>query len=147
MEQRPGLDWDSPEVKVIDHLYSSLDQDSLYWAYEASGLTEQLVAPERIDYFAANPPADTRAWTRAMLLRRAASDSVDSVDWDAMTFKLPGRYSWPTYRTVNLANPLGYTQAEAQFIFDSSLDFTDLLDALESLSTGKTVTLDALSTN
>ena len=131
MDQHPGLDWDSPEVKVIDHLYSSLDTDGLYWAYESSGLTGQLVTPERIAWFAANPPADTRAWTRAMLLRRAVPGSVFSVDWDEITFKLRGRYNWPAYRTFKMENPLGYTQAEAQDIFDNSIDFADLLDALE----------------
>ena len=109
LEQRPELGWDSPEIKVIDHLYSSLDNDGLYWAYEASGFAEQLVTPERIDHFTANPPADTRAWTRAMLLRRAAPESVVSVDWDAITFKLRGRYNWPSYRTLDLADPLGGT--------------------------------------
>jgi proteasome accessory factor A len=145
MDQHAGLDWDSPEVKVIDHLYSSLDADGLYWAYESGGLTRQLVTPERIAYFAQNPPPDTRAWTRAMLLRRATPGSVFSVDWDTITFKMRGRYNWPTYRTFNMANPLGYTQAEAQEIFDSSLDFADLLDALESDSCGTTLTADAFT--
>ncbi len=130
LEQRHELGWDSPEIKVIDHLYSSLDNDGLYWAYEASGLAEQLVAPERIDHFTANPPADTRAWTRAMVLRRAAPESVVSVDWDAITFKLRGRYNWPSYRTLDLADPLGGTEAEAQPIFEKTEDFEDLLDAL-----------------
>jgi Pup amidohydrolase len=146
MEQGSELDWDSPEIKVIDHLYSSLDSDGLYWAYEASGFAAQLVTPERIAHFTANPPADTRAWTRAMLLRRATPDIVVSVDWDTITFKLRGRYTWPTYRTLSLANPLGFTEAEAQPIFDSFLDFGDLLDALESLSNGQARPLDALST-
>lgn len=130
MEQRPELGWGSPEIKVIDHLYSSLDNDGLYWAYEASGFAEQLVTPERIVHFTANPPADTRAWTRAMLLRRATPESVVSVDWDAITFKLHGRYNWPSYRTLDLTDPLGGTQAEAQPIFEKSVDFEDLLDAL-----------------
>jgi proteasome accessory factor A len=134
MEQRPALDWNSPKIKVIDQMYSSLDRDGLYWAYEASGMAEQLIPPERIAHFAANPPAETRAWTRAMLLRRAAPGSVVSVDWDAMTFKLRGRHTWPSHRTFDMANPLGCTRAEAQHAFDSSLDFADLLDALDSLA-------------
>jgi hypothetical protein len=81
-----------------------------------------------------------------MLLRRAAHGSVFSVDWDTITFKMRGRYNWPTYRTFNMANPLGYTQADAQEIFDSSLDFTELLDALEADSCGATLTADALTT-
>jgi hypothetical protein len=145
MDQNISLDWSSPEIKVIDHLYSSLDDDGLYWAYESSGLAERLVTPEHIARFTMNPPPDTRAWTRAMLLRIATPGSVVSVDWDIITFKLRGRYNWPTYRTFNMANPLGYTQAEAQHIFDNSLEFADLLDALESESFDKTLTAEALS--
>lgn len=133
----PDLDWDSPEVKMIDQLYSSLDDDGLYRAYDG-GFVEQLVPPEDIDRFIANPPADTRAWTRAMLLRRALCDNVDveSVDWDRITFKIPGRHAWPAYRTLDLADPLGFTQEQAQPVFDSCEDFGDLLDELKSLSSG-----------
>jgi proteasome accessory factor A len=147
MEQRPALEWDSPEVKVIDHMYSNLGKDGLYWAYEASGMTEQLVSPERIAHFATNPPEDTRAWTRAMLLRRAAPESIVSVDWDRITFKLRGRYTWPSYRTFDMTNPLGCTKAEAEPIFDSSLDFADLLDALESVSQDGVLPVNSLQTN
>jgi proteasome accessory factor A len=145
MDQNISLDWNSPEIKVIDHLYSSLDNGGLYWAYESGGFIEPLVTPQRIAHFAANPPQDTRAWTRAMLLRRAAPDSVFSVDWDTITFKLRGKHNWPSYRTFDLSNPLGYTQAEAQHIFDSTDDFAELLDALESNSTERTLTADALA--
>jgi proteasome accessory factor A len=149
MDQRSELDWDSPEVKVIDQLYSSLDEDGLYWAYEAGGFAEKLVTPEHIAHFAANPPVDTRAWTRAMLLRRASSGNVevDTVDWDRITFKIRGRHSWPSYRTLDMADPLGFTQAEAQPIFDNCLDFGDLLDGLESLSAGNARSLDAIAIN
>ena len=149
MEQRTGLDWDSPEIKMIDHLYSSLDDDGLYRAYAACGFAEQLVSPERIDYFEANPPADTRAWTRAMLLRRAAGDRVEvaSVDWDRMTFRLRGRYAWPSYRTLDLADPLAFTQQQAQPIFARGLDFGDLLDGLESLSAATAIPTDAIAVN
>jgi proteasome accessory factor A len=131
MERRPELDWESPEIKVIDHLYSSLDDDGLYWAYEASGLVEQLVPPERVAHFTENPPEDTRAWTRAMLLRRAAPNSVVSVDWDSITFKMGGRYNWPTYRTFHLPDPRGFTRAETELIFDGPTNFEYLLGALE----------------
>ena len=149
LEQRPELDWDSPEIKVVDHLYSSLGDDGLYWAYENSGFAEQLVSPERIAHFVQNPPADTRAWTRAMLLRRAAEEGVEttSVDWDTMTFKLRGRYSWPSYRAFDLQNPLGSTQAEAQQIFSSTRSFAELLDELESLSGGTTLPRKTLTAN
>ena len=135
MEQRPGLDWDSPEVKLLDHLYSSLDEDGLYWAYENSGFAERLVTPERIGYFTENAPEVSRAWTRALLLRRADPASVVNVDWDSITFKIRGRHSWPTSRTVDLADPLSFTRAEVQPLADSEPNLEDLLDALETEST------------
>ncbi len=147
LDERPELTWDSPEIKVIDHLYSSLDTDGLYWAYEASGFAEQWVTPERIDHFTAHPPADTRAYTRAMLLRRAGSDRVVSVDWDTMTFKLRGRYNWPAYRTLDLADPLAATQAETQSIFARHEDFEDLVEALDAHLTREVQPLPARRAN
>ncbi len=136
MELNPSLDWDSPEVKMLDAMYSSLGGDGLFQNYEASGFAERLIPAERVEYFTENPPEDTRAWTRAMVLRRALSEGieVESVDWDRMTFRMRGRYPWPTYRTLELANPFGFTRAEAEPIFDSCEEFADLLDGLEALA-------------
>ncbi len=149
MEQSPDLNWDSPQIKVIDHLYSSLDDDGLFRAYEASGFTEQLVAPERIAHFSSNPPPDTRAWTRAMLLRRAIENKVEvnSVDWDRMTFRIRSRHNWPSYRTIALADPLGFTKAHAESIFEECSDFNDLLDGLESLPVGESLVHDTIAVN
>jgi proteasome accessory factor A len=149
IDDNPGLDWDSPEIKMIDHLYSSLDDDGLYWAYEACGFAERLVPEERIDYFTQNPPEDTRAWTRAMLLRRAVSDNieVDSVDWDRITFRIRGRYPWASYRAFEMANPLGFTRAEAEPIFENCSEFGDLLDGLESLAANLALPADAIAVN
>jgi proteasome accessory factor A len=149
IDQQPALDWSSPEVKVIDHLYSSLGDGGLYRAYEDCGFTEQLVAPERIAHFSENPPPDTRAWTRAMLLRRASSDSIeiDGVDWDRITFKIRGPYAWPSYRTFDMADPLSLTQDQAQPIFDNCADFRELLDGLDSLSAGEAVPANAIAIN
>lgn len=136
MDEDHALSWSSPEAKMLDLMYSSLDSDGLYFAYQAGGFAETLVTEERIGYFAANPPADTRAWTRAMLLRRAASEGicVDSVNWDRITFRMRGRYGGPVYRTVELANPLGLTQADAGALFAEHEEFGALLEALQSLA-------------
>jgi proteasome accessory factor A len=149
MDEDSRLEWGSSELKVLDHKYASLGDDGLYWAYEASGFVEQLVTPARIVHFTENPPANTRAWTRAMLLRRASEEgvTVTSMDWDSITFKVRGRHSWPTYRTLDMANPLGFTEADAKHIFDDAGDFRDLLDGLESLAAGNAFTADVLTTN
>ena len=66
----------------------------------------------------------------------------------SMTFKLHlGRYAWPTYRTLDMANPLGFTRPEAEPIFNSAEDFSDLLDGLESLYSAKAGALDSRTAN
>jgi proteasome accessory factor A len=131
MESR-GLDWDSPEIKYLDHIYSSLDAtEGLYWNCEASGAVQRVVSSDRIDHFVHHPPEDTRAWTRSMLLRRGGHH-ISSVDWDSIRFRLRNpASSWPTYRRMELANPLGFTRAETEDTFadpESSLD--EILDGL-----------------
>ena len=134
LEQRPELDWGSPEIKVLDHLYSSLDDDGLYWAYERSGFAERLVDERRIEELADFPPEDTRAWTRAMLLRCAGAGTIDSVDWDSLGFKLRGRTYWPTYRKVSLSNPLAFSRAEAEHIFRQAGSLEEVPDAIDAAS-------------
>jgi len=133
LDSRPDLNWDSAELRVIDKMFSSLD-GGLYWAYEANRFTEQLVSAERIADFTANPPEDTRAWARAMLLRRAEPEEVINVDWDSITFRLRGRSYWPQYRRFELSDPLGLSRVEVQPIFGHCKDLESVLEALEAQS-------------
>ncbi len=69
IEQHPGLTWASPQLKHLDHVYSSLDPDEgLYWLYEKAGVVEPIATPGAIERLVHEPPDDTRAFTRAMLL-------------------------------------------------------------------------------
>jgi proteasome accessory factor A len=133
LDQRPELGWGSPEIKVLDHLYSSLDDGGLYWAYERSGFAERLVEDGHIARLAAAPPEDTRAWTRAMLLRCAGS-AIDSVDWDSVGFKLRGKSYWPAYRKVSLDHPLAFTRAEAEPVFERAESLESVLDSIDAIS-------------
>jgi proteasome accessory factor A len=133
MEQHPGLSWDSPQIKHMDQLYASLDpQEGLYWGYERAGFTERLIADARIEQFVHDPPADTRAWGRAMLLRHADPDQIADVEWDSIRFNLKadGRY-WPRYRDVNLGDPLSFTRNECEPLFRRESSICEVLDALE----------------
>ena len=57
MQKRPELTWHSPEIKHLDHLYSSLDlSDGLYWAYEKASLVERVVSEDEIECFVQEPP-------------------------------------------------------------------------------------------
>ena len=103
MQRRPDLRWTAPEIKHLDHLYSSLDPaHGLYWAYERQGVVERLMSEPEIERFVHEPPEDTRAWTRAMLLRIAGADGVQDVDWDLIRFRQARRGYWPALRTLRL---------------------------------------------
>ena len=131
MKHQSDLGWDSPEIKMLDHLYSSLDPaDGLYWAYESAGAVERVVSDDRIAYFESNPPEDTRAWTRAMLLRAVDPDDVDTVDWDGIVLKSGYVGYQRTYRRVDLADPLAFTKAEQGHLFQGSRTVDEILDHL-----------------
>ena len=131
LDQNPELTWESPEIKHLDHLYSSLDpSEGLYWVYERGGLVERVVSDEQIERFTESPPEDTRAWTRAMLLRWAGPDAVDDVDWDSIRVKTRYERYRTIYRRLELASPLGFTKAASEKAFEEAATLDELLDLL-----------------
>lgn len=144
MRQRPELTWQSPQLKHLDHLYSSLDPaEGLYWAYERGGVMERVVSEEQIERLVHEPPEDTRAWTRAMLLRQAKPEEVDDVDWDDLRFKRRGTGYWHTYRRVKLSDPLAFSRSQAEAALQAAT-LDDVLDAVEALQDGQE-TVEAVS--
>ncbi len=131
MRRRPELDWQSPELKQLDHLYASLDpSQGLFWAYQRNGLVETVVDEGAIERFTREPPEDTRAWTRGKLLEMAGADSVEDVDWDEIRFALPGRGGRRCYRSLELDNPLAWTKAEVEPVLQADLSLAETLDRL-----------------
>jgi len=130
--QQPELSWHSPQIRYLDQLYSSLDDsEGLYWIYEKSGFMENVVGEEHIARFIDNPPEDTRAYARAMLLRSADPTEVADVDWDSISFNIPSGNYWPNRRTIDLAHPLKYTKDMTEKCFQDSTSLEETLDAIE----------------
>ncbi len=145
MLKRPGLRWDSPEIKLLDHLYSSLDPDEgFYWIYEQAEATERVVSPAQIERFVHEPPEDTRAFTRAKLLRLAEPGQVNRIDWDSICFKLAGRSGWPIYRTLDMPDPLGFTKAQTAAWLESAQPLDAILDRLMTMDSAGSVSHDTL---
>jgi proteasome accessory factor A len=131
LERRPQLGWDVPEIKHLDHLYGSLDPgEGLYWAYDARGAVEQHVSEDEIARFEHEPPDDTRAFGRAMLLRAAGPQGVYDVDWDRIRFREPGGGYWPVLRTLAMDDPLGFTKTAIGEVVGGGTALDDTLDAL-----------------
>ncbi|MGA2173523.1 MAG: proteasome accessory factor PafA2 family protein [Verrucomicrobiota bacterium] len=142
-QQRPNLTWASAELKHLDFMYGSLE-DGLYWDLEKNGLVNALVTSEEIEHFRNEPPENTRAWTRARLLRLAEPQQIERVDWDSITFSLKGDHYWPRESTVNLTNPLGFTRTACQRVFQLS---TTLEEASAMLSANQDGTAAISPTN
>ena len=137
LKQRPDLRWTSQEMKHLDHVYASLERDDgLYWTYEEAGVVQRVATPEQIDAFVRQPPEDTRAWTRAMMLRLASPARIQHLDWDSLSFKGASTSGWPHYRTVGLPNPLELTRAEAESLFRPGRTLEEVLDAISASPSG-----------
>jgi proteasome accessory factor A len=134
MERDSRLTWTSPEVRRLDHVYSSLDErDGLYQAIQRAGGVRAICSGEEISRAASDPPEDTRAYTRARLLRLAQPEEVLSMDWSWLRFRIRGRSYWPTYRSVHISNPAGHTRAETGLVLESAAGLEEALDGLDEL--------------
>ncbi|MBI2297373.1 MAG: proteasome accessory factor PafA2 family protein [Armatimonadetes bacterium] len=130
-----GLDWDSPDIKTLDHLYASIDPgEGLYHAYLHEGLLDQVASEDDIRRSFFQPPEDTRAWARAMLLRNVPPDEVSAVDWDHVTLRrrAAGQH-WPSTVKLRLDCPYGYTRAALPGLFDPDRELDDIVAELQGL--------------
>jgi proteasome accessory factor A len=131
LERQPQLKWRSPQIKHLDQLYSSLEpSEGLFWAYAQNDFVERAVDESRIDWFIHNPPADTRAWTRAMILRRTPPESLDAIDWDSIRIKTNGTGYWSRYVELDMSDPLGFTKEEASRVFREETVLENILESL-----------------
>lgn len=132
LQRHPHLDWGAPELAHLDRLYASLDPaDGLYWACERAGLTQRLVSEAQVERCLHEPPPDTRAWTRAMLLRRAGAERITSIDWDRIEFRVYGPDGWPRRHTLHLDDPRAHTRGQVEHHLRRARSLAALLDALD----------------
>jgi proteasome accessory factor A len=117
LAQRPELDWQAAELRHLDQLYGSLDPgEGLFWPHAESGLIEPWVSEAEVARFMLEPPDDTRAFTRAMLLRQLDPRQIVRVDWDRVVVER----SRPYQRfEIALDDPLGFTREQTASLFES----------------------------
>jgi proteasome accessory factor A len=131
LRQYSDLDWESPALKHLDLLYGSLDpSEGLYWAYEGSGVVERVVSEAEIDHFVHEPPENTRAWTRAKLLRALDAGRVDDIDWDEIKIRLDPECRGAGVVEVRLDDPLGFTRSEMEALFQEGKSLEEILRGL-----------------
>jgi proteasome accessory factor A len=124
--ERKSLDWESPQVQMLDLQYHDLRPDKgLYYILERQGRAERIVTDEEINTAIHTPPSDTRAYFRGECLRRYGS-AVFGVNWDSISF---GVDSEPIKRIL-MVEPLKGTKAHVEELLNNSPTATDLVKNL-----------------
>jgi hypothetical protein len=132
LAENAGWDWSSPEIVYLDQIYSSIDPaDSLFLSLDAAGVFEPVATEAEIQQFVSNPPENTRAWARAMILRAAGPERIAKVNWDRIDLKSGPDYAWP--RHIHLPDPLSATKSDTEAVFSEVIDFSSLLDGLQDV--------------
>jgi hypothetical protein len=76
------------------------------------------VGHDEIEHFVTQPPHDTRAWTRAMVLRRFDPNEIERVDWDHIRLRIQ-KDDGPREFELRLDDPLGFTREATASLFES----------------------------
>lgn len=141
IDGNPKFDLQSPQIKYLDHLYANTDRSKgLFWTALDEGRVQTVASQERIDRFSLHPPDDTRAWTRAMLLR-AAGHSVTEVNWSYVRVRTwNGGFACREW-ALELNDPHDFTAARMQAHPASPHATEEFLENISGLS-GRSLTID-----
>jgi proteasome accessory factor A len=125
---RKGLDWESPQVAMMDLQYhDTRPERGLYFLLERQGRVERIVGDEEIDRAVIAPPEDTRAYFRGQCLKRYPAE-VFGVNWDSISF---GIGSEPIKRVL-MGEPLKGSKAHVEDLLTSSPTARDLVRNLRA---------------
>jgi proteasome accessory factor A len=126
--ERKSIDWDAPQVRMLDLQYHDLRPDKgLYYILERQGRAERIVTDEEITAAIHQPPQDTRAYFRGECLRRYGS-AVFGVNWDSISF---GVEDEPIKRIL-MAEPLKGTKGHVDELLENSPTAADLVRNLRA---------------
>jgi proteasome accessory factor PafA2 len=125
---RKGLDWDAPQVQLLDLQYHDLRPDKgLYYLLERQGKVERIVSDEEIARAVHHPPEDTRAYFRGGCLRRFGAE-VFGVNWDSISFGIGDE----PIKRVLMVEPLKGSKRHVDELFATSPTAADLVKNLRS---------------
>lgn len=125
---KKGLDWDSPQVSLLDLQYHDIRPDKgLYFLLERQGRVERVVTEEEIIAAIHQAPEDTRAYFRGECLKRYGPH-VFGVNWDSISFGIGDE----PIKRVMMTEPLKGTKAHVEELFRSSPKASDLVKNLRA---------------
>jgi proteasome accessory factor A len=125
---RKGLDFESPQVQMLDLQYHDLRPDKgLYYLLERQGKVERIVSDEEIQRAMHTPPEDTRAYFRGECLRRYSGE-VFGVNWDSISFGIGD----DPIRRVMMVEPLKGSRVHVEQLLKESPTAADLVRNLRA---------------
>ncbi len=134
-QEKTGVSWDDPSMKVIDIQYANISEQGLYYtAFLKNNLVERVVTDEEIHYFMNNAPVDTRAWFRSECLKRF-SENIVRVDWDSITLKRDKGNWWNNAVKIKTDDPFEHTKEKIGEALDSVTSVDELLTLFRSEET------------
>ncbi|PWG66345.1 depupylase/deamidase Dop [Bifidobacterium callitrichidarum] len=137
--------WADPRLQVIDLKWAALDpKDSVFT--KLAPRTERVNTAADVAHAAAEPPENTRAWLRAMLVRRFGPE-VAAVSWSRLTARDPetmnvgdsaefygnaGHMATPDHHlfSLDISDPLAFGKARCAEPLDAAEHAIDLLRTL-----------------
>ncbi len=127
-KERKELDWDSPQVHMLDLQYHDLRPDKgLYYLLERQGKVERIVEDEEIRRAIHDPPEDTRAYFRGSCLKLFGSE-VFGVNWDSISFGIGDE----PIKRVLMAEPLKGSKVHVEDLLSRSPSAADLVRNLKA---------------
>jgi proteasome accessory factor A len=121
--ERKSLDWDSPQVEMLDLQYHDLrPEKGLYYVLERQGKAERIVTDEEITAAIRKPPEDTRAYFRGECLRRYGP-AVFGVNWDSISFSVDDE----PIKRILMAEPLKGSKIHVEELLANSPTAADLV--------------------
>lgn len=80
VQQENGFDWQDYRLRLLDARYHDLDPASgVFERCQALNLADRMVGEDEIRKAQIEPPQDTRAWTRGMIIQSTAGKNVEVI--------------------------------------------------------------------
>jgi len=126
--ERKGLDWEAPQVQLMDLQYHDVRPDKgLYHMLVRKGQVERIATDEEIAAAVTHPPEDTRAYFRGECLKRYP-DQVFGVNWDSISFGVDDE----PIKRILMAEPLKGSKAHVEDLLRESPTAAELVKKLRA---------------
>lgn len=123
---RGELDWDSPQLALIDVQYSDVRREKgLFHRLEAAGRIRRLTTDAQVEDAVARAPEDTRAFLRGGVVERFAP-AVAAASWESIVLERGDG----TLVRIPLRDPHGFTRERVGDALAQAESADDLITAL-----------------